>query len=222
MIRATITISGRVQKAGYKDFVDETAFNLGLRGYVKNIKKDGTVKVVCEGKKETIKKFVDKIKIKQYPISVEDIKIRYSDATDEFKHFDIIREKNITEATYERMDMAARYMREMHHGLKEGQGSMLGKQDKMIEKQDETTAAIKGLDKKQDVMIKNQDKMIEKQDTTIDVLKDFRDVTNQQFTDMGDRYGSIQNELVNTRKELAKLVEHIGVLVEEHIKKKEK
>lgn len=191
MIRATITISGRVQKAGYKDFVDETAFNLGLRGHVKNIKKDGTVKVVCEGKKETIKKFVDKIKIKQYPISVEDIKIRYSDATDEFKHFDIIREKNITEATYERMDMAARYMREMHHGLKEGQDSMLGKQDKMIEKQD----------------------------ATIDVLKDFRDSTKQSFTNMGNKYGSIQDELVNTRKELAKLVKYIGVLVEEHIKR---
>ena len=141
-------------------------------------------------------------------------------------------------------------LKEGQDDLKEGQNKMLEKQDKMIEKQDETIAAIKGLDKKQDVMIKkqdvmikSQDKMIEKQDTmiekqdettaaikgldkkqdiTVDVLRDFRDYTKQSFTDMGDRYGSIQDELVNTRKELAKLVEHIGVLVEEHIKRKEK
>jgi len=116
------------------------------------------------------------------------------------------------------------------------QDKMIEKQDTMIEKQDETTAAIKGLDKKQDKMIEKQDTMIEKQDETIgaikgldkkqditiDVLRDFRDSTKQSFTDMGDRYGSIQDELVNTRKELAKLVEHIGVLVEEHIKRKGK
>ena len=141
-------------------------------------------------------------------------------------------------------------LKEGQDDLKEGQNKMLEKQDKMIEKQDETIAAIKGLDKKQDVMIKkqdvmikSQDKMIEKQDTmiekqdetitaikgldkkqdiTVDVLRDFGDSTKQSFTDMGDRYGSIQDELVNTRKELAKLVEHIGVLVEEHIKRKGK
>ena len=143
----------------------------------------------------------------------------------------------------ERSEIGILVLSSMHQDLKEGQDKMigkqdemLGKQDKMLEKQDETIGAIKGLDKKQDKMIEKQDTMIEKQDetitaikgldkkqdTTIDVLKDFRDVTNQQFTDMGDRYGSIQNELVNTRKELAKLVEHIGILVEEHIKKKEK
>jgi len=121
-------------------------------------------------------------------------------------------------------------------GLDKKQDKMIEKQDTMIEKQDETTAAIKGLDKKQDKMIEKQDTMIEKQDETtaaikgldkkqditVDVLRDFGDSTKQSFTDMGDRYGSIQDELVNTRKELAKLVEHIGVLVEEHIKKKEK
>jgi len=121
-------------------------------------------------------------------------------------------------------------------GLDKKQDKMIEKQDTMIEKQDETITAIKGLDKKQDKMIEKQDTMIEKQDETtaaikgldkkqditVDVLKDFRDTTKQSFTDMGNRYGSIQDELVNTRKELAKLVEHIGVLVEEHIKRKGK
>ena len=143
----------------------------------------------------------------------------------------------------ERSEIGILVLSSMHHDLKEGQDDlkegqdeMLEKQDKMIEKQDETIAAIKGLDKKQDKMIEKQDTMIEKQDETtaaikgldkkqditVDVLRDFGDSTKQSFTDMGDRYGSIQDELVNTRKELAKLVEHIGVLVEEHIKRKGK
>ena len=197
MIRAKINVKGRVQKAGYKDTVDEAAYYLDVKGYVKNLD-DGTVEVVCEGDKKDIEELVKKTRVREYPIFVESVKVEYSEATGEFKQFDIIRENDITEATYERMDAAARYMRgmnkdlgekidSMHHDLKDG-----------------------------------QDKMLEKQDTTIDTLKDFRDCTKQSFTDMGNRYGSIQDELVNTRKELAKLVEHIGILVEEHIKKKEK
>jgi acylphosphatase len=40
--RAEIIISGRVQKTGFRDFVDEIAFNLDLNGYVKNLD-NGTV-----------------------------------------------------------------------------------------------------------------------------------------------------------------------------------
>ncbi len=122
-VRARIIIIGRVQKAGYRDYVDENAFNLGLKGYVKNLA-DGTVEIVCEAEKQNIEKFVEKIKVRAYPIFVENVKVEYSKATDEFKQFDIIREENITEATYERMDAAARYMREMHKDLKGEIGSM--------------------------------------------------------------------------------------------------
>ena len=129
MVRARIIVSGRVQKAGYKDTVDEIAYYLGLKGYVKNLD-DGTVEVVCEGDKEDIEEFVEKIRVREYPIFVESVKVEYSEPTGEFKHFDIIREKDITEATYERMDAAARYMRGMNKNLGEkidGLGENLGK-----------------------------------------------------------------------------------------------
>ena len=35
-------------KAGFRDFIDEIAFDLNLDGYVKNLD-DGTVEIVCEG-----------------------------------------------------------------------------------------------------------------------------------------------------------------------------
>ncbi len=131
--QAEIIISGRVQKAGFRDFIDETAFNLNLNGYVKNLD-NGTVHVVCEGQENSIKEFIEKINIRQYPISVEKIDIKYKNPTGKFKTFEIIRSEDLTTATYERMDAAVRYMREMNtnlgqkiDGLGEGLGQKIDK-----------------------------------------------------------------------------------------------
>ncbi|MCG7849900.1 MAG: acylphosphatase [ANME-2 cluster archaeon] len=114
--RAGIIIHGRIQKAGYRDFIDEAAFNLDLTGQVKNLD-DGTVQVICEGETDNIKKLLEIVNISQYPIRVEKIDVRYSEPTGDFKIFEIIREEDLTTATYERMDTAVRYMREMNTNL---------------------------------------------------------------------------------------------------------
>jgi len=49
MKRAIIIAKGKVQKVGYRDFVQDNARELGITGYVENLE-DGNVKVVCEGK----------------------------------------------------------------------------------------------------------------------------------------------------------------------------
>ena len=145
-MRAHLIIRGRVQKAGYRDYIDEVAFDLDLKGYVKNLP-DRSVEVICEGEQEKIERFIDKIRIRQYPISVEDIEVDYSDATGEFRDFEIIREEDLTEAVYERMDAAARYMREMNRNLaekidagreenKKGFSMLAEKIDKVAEKVD--------------------------------------------------------------------------------------
>jgi len=126
--RADVIIYGRVQKAGFRDFIDEIAFNLNLNGYVKNLK-DGTVQVICEGEESSIKKLLEKINIKQYPIRVEKIDIEYSKPTGEFTTFEVIREEDLTTATYERMDTAARYMREMNSNLGQKIDGLGGKID---------------------------------------------------------------------------------------------
>jgi len=205
MIRAMLIISGDVQGAGYRGIIIRTGRKLGLVGNVENIP-DGTVKVVCEGEKEKIEDLINSIKIRDEIVDVENIDVKFEDASGEFdgKGFDVNASEKISDLYREMFHGYITSEKYFRVGFKK-QDEMLGKQGKMLEKQGETIAAIKGLDKKQDV--------------TIDVLKDFRDTTKQSFTDMGDRYGSIQDELVNTRKELAKLVEHIGVLVEEHIKR---
>ena len=134
-VRAHLIIRGRVQKAGYRDYIDEVAFDLDLKGYVKNLP-DRSVEVICEGEREKIERFIDKIRIRQYPISVEDIEVDYSDATGEFRDFEIIREEDLTEAVYERMDTAARYMREMNRNLGEKIDKVGEKVDIVAEKVD--------------------------------------------------------------------------------------
>ncbi len=139
--RAEIVLKGRVQKAGYRDYIDEIAFELNLKGWVKNLE-DGTVKVVCEGKGKSIEEFLNKIQIREYPIRVDNVDVEFFPTTGEFKDFTIVREEDIVFATYERMDTAGRYMREMNKNLGGkldkmlvGQDKMLGKQDQMLEKQ---------------------------------------------------------------------------------------
>jgi acylphosphatase len=114
--RAEIIIYGRVQKAGFRDFIDEIAFDLNLNGYVKNLE-DGTVQVICEGRQDLISKLLDKVNIIQYPIRVENIEVTYKEPAGEYKTFEIIRDEDLTAAIYERMDAAIKYMREMNSNL---------------------------------------------------------------------------------------------------------
>jgi len=143
--RAEIIIYGRVQKAGYRDFIDELAFNLNINGYVKN-HEDGTVQVVCEGEENSIKELLGKINIKQYPIRVEKIDVEYKKLTGEFRTFEVVREEDLTTATHERMDAAVRYLREMNVNLGQkidGFGDSLGA--KIDRSREEITGEISSL-----------------------------------------------------------------------------
>jgi len=62
MKRAVIIAKGKVQKVGYRDFVQDSARELGITGYVENLE-DGNVKIVCEGKEAEINEFIKSIKV---------------------------------------------------------------------------------------------------------------------------------------------------------------
>ena len=147
--RAEIIIYGRVQKAGFRDFIDEIAFNLNLNGYVKNLD-DGTVQIICEGEEDDIKELLEKINITQYPIRVEKIDVVYKKPTDEYRTFDVIREEDLTTATYERMDAAVRYMREMNSNLSQKIGGVGDKIDGVGDKIDGVSDKIDGVGDKID------------------------------------------------------------------------
>lgn len=58
MIEMRCVVSGKVQAVAYRAFVETSAVELGLAGYVVNLP-DGTVEVVAQGDPSVLKEFVE-------------------------------------------------------------------------------------------------------------------------------------------------------------------
>ncbi len=61
-----LIVSGKVQKVGYREFVAGIAQELGLAGFVENLK-DGTVRIRCKGEIVIVDKFMELINVKNPP-----------------------------------------------------------------------------------------------------------------------------------------------------------
>jgi len=129
-IKAEMIVKGEVQKAGYRDHVQETARNLNIKGYVENLK-DGSVKITCEADKHTLKKFIQSISLKTDLITVENVEItKTQPAKDEYEYFDI-KYGPLEEEMGERLVAAFKIatatrqdIKSMHQDLKTSIGSM--------------------------------------------------------------------------------------------------
>ncbi|MDG6929052.1 MAG: acylphosphatase [Nitrososphaerota archaeon] len=88
LIAKKISVSGRVQRVGYRRYVLEAALDLGVSGYVSN-EPDGSVSVFVQGEEGEVGKFVKNIGEPSPPASV--IKIAESEArtSPRVKHFKI-------------------------------------------------------------------------------------------------------------------------------------
>jgi len=106
MKRIVAVAKGDVQRVGYRDEVERVARELGITGYVENLK-PYDIRIVAEGDEEKLKLFVERVKIRKYPIFVESIEVSWQDATGEFSFFEI-RRGEWTEELLERLDAAGR------------------------------------------------------------------------------------------------------------------
>ena len=139
MKRATAIISGRVQGVGYRNIVDEVAFNYDITGYVKNLK-DRTVEIVAEGEESALNAFFNEINLNEKPVFVKNISITRDEPTNEFTYFDIIR-GDPAEEMGERMDIANIKLT----NIDTKQDLTIGLQKETIGLQKETISEIKGL-----------------------------------------------------------------------------
>ena len=87
-IRATITVTGKVQAVGYRYAVRSIAQEMGLVGEAKN-DDDGSVRIIVEGPQETVNTFLARIAIREEPVHVKDVKPDFSKATGAFTTFRI-------------------------------------------------------------------------------------------------------------------------------------
>jgi len=153
MKRARIIVKGRVQRVGYRDEVEEIARRLGIKGFVENIK-PYDIRIVTEGEDEAISEFIERIKIKRFPIDVESVEVSFEDFKGEFEYFEIKRgdwQEELGERLdaagkllYKSIKLAERSVELNERSVELGEESVsIGK--RMLKKQDETINEIKGL-----------------------------------------------------------------------------
>jgi len=184
-IKAEITVKGAVQKAGYRDYVQEKARSLNIKGYVEN-QRDGSVRIVCEADEDTLKDFVKLINIKQDLIAVEKIEtIKKQPATDEYEYFDI-KYGPMEEEMGERMVAALKIAVATRQGIGE-----------MHEDMKNMHQDLKGVTQSMHKDLKGS-------------IESMHQDMNQNFKEMAERYDVISAELLRTREELEKAV---GALV---------
>ena len=83
-------VEGRVQGVNFRYFVEENAFALDLKGWVRN-RWDGTVELVAEGQRQSLEKLLAAVHLGPRASHVSKVWPDWLPATGEFKDFRIRR-----------------------------------------------------------------------------------------------------------------------------------
>jgi len=84
--RIHLIIKGKVQGVFFRAFIEKTADELKLAGFVRN-KKDGTVEVVAEGEKSALEQLIDACRKGPRSAEVTDIDVEWEVFKGEFGDF---------------------------------------------------------------------------------------------------------------------------------------
>jgi acylphosphatase/archaellum component FlaC len=215
LIRARIVVEGNVQKVGYRDFVDRIAKDLGIKGFVENLK-DGRVQIVCETEEKILDDFIKKIKITDAFIDVKKVQVvETSPATGEFEYF-FIKYGSLEEELSDRMVMAIKYAGAMWKDLKSETSGIRQDIKEMHKDLKSETSGIR-----QDIKEMHKDLKSETSGIRQDIKEMHLDV-KKSFQDMAERYDSISAELIRTREELTRAVDTLSDLIKQFLKQQEK
>ncbi len=113
---------------GYRSRVLAAARALDIKGYVTNLP-DGRVKIVAEGAKVDLDRFLRSVKIENTLSNVTDISTEYSEPKGCYDSFYKITGEGETDA---RLDTAANYLKELIVAVREGFSSVNSKLDTII------------------------------------------------------------------------------------------
>lgn len=187
--RARITVKGKVQMVGFRNFVIELMKSLNLKGYANNLP-DGKVKIVCEGGKREIEDLSGKIK-KSPPrfARVDSAELEWQKFIGDLNEPERAGEDVPTKKKEATLNDVVNVLTRMDMKLEIGNerlGSIDGKQDKMLEKQDQ--------------MLGKQDQMLEKLDS-------FHQDTVQRFDKLDAKYGLLSEIMKEISESLRKIAE---------------
>jgi len=192
MQRAIITVKGRVQRVGYRDFVAEIADKMGITGSVQNLPDGENVEIIAEDEKKVLEEFLKLLWAKEdSSIKVTKIDVEYQPPERDHEYFEIMYD-DFQKEGFERIGDAVVFLKKIHNV----QVEMLGKQDQMLGKQDQMLG-------KQDQMLEKQDIMIEKFDNTgKEIVNEIRDLRGDLKSYMDRRFMRIEDEISEIRMKI--------------------
>jgi acylphosphatase/BMFP domain-containing protein YqiC len=215
-IEAEVIVKGAVQKAGYRDYVQEKARSLNVKGYLESLR-DGSVRIVCEADEDTLEDFIKLINIKQDLITVGKMEtIKKQPATGEYEYFDI-KHGSMEEEMGERMVAAVKIavatrqdIKDMHQDMKNMHHDLNGSIQLMHQ---DLKGSIQSMHKdlKQSTESMHQDLK--------GSIESMHQDMNLNFKEMAERYDVISAELLRTREELKIAVDNLVRVVQKFLEK---
>lgn len=88
MKRARIIITGLVTGVGFRSYTRNYAKEIGLKGYVKNLR-DGTIEVVAEGYDKQFQTFLQLLRKGPLGAKVKNIDVDWQEPRNEFEGFEV-------------------------------------------------------------------------------------------------------------------------------------
>ena len=87
-ICAHVLVSGLVQGVNYRWFTLDTAANLGLTGWVRNLP-DGRVEAEIEGEKEVVERMIEAMRVGPRVAQVTDLDVSEQPCQDRYRDFQV-------------------------------------------------------------------------------------------------------------------------------------
>ena len=86
LVSVCATVHGRVQGVFFRSFTEERAQHLGLKGYVRNLP-SGDLEVVAEGRRESLEKLIEYLKMGPPAAMVEKVETAWSEYAGKYSGF---------------------------------------------------------------------------------------------------------------------------------------
>ncbi|MFZ1314876.1 acylphosphatase [Methanothrix sp.] len=208
MHSVTAYVSGKVQQVGYRSRVLAAARALDITGYVTNLP-DGRVKIVAEGAKADLDRFLRSVRIENTLIAVTDISIEYSEPKGCYDSFYKIAGEGETDA---RLDTAANYLKELIVAVREGFSAVNSKLDTIISGQADLTEGQNRLVEGQNRLVEGQNSLVEGQNSLVEGQKCLAERFESGMERLAERFDA---SLENTAERIEVGQEHLVVRVEE-------
>ncbi len=89
MIKIHCLVTGEVQGVAYRAYVQESATDLELVGFVRNLA-DGSVEVVAQGQSEILKEFVEYLHEGSLSAKVQSVAVEWGSINETFDEFSVL------------------------------------------------------------------------------------------------------------------------------------